>query len=400
MSALQSVQAKNNFRIEPEALDWETALKLNEPQSAKTIYTLQLYGRTGVIASNLILEVEEEQSSAYLLEFEADPDWLKNTVEPTILNFTGIIRKFDLEGRLLNETMLKKGSTTNSSARMQEFCDYTLTAVTAPDYPELGVEYTLEIDCPPGTVKSGGSPGTSDGGSTGDDSSGGSKIGVLISSAELWEQAKISDREAPPCIQKVVDELTSLTQGIGWIIQKFAGENPNFDWRIVEGDLGDYQNAMTTTSLTEGYAVSTFDVDKFSSASDLSVARTMLHESVHAYLVSSSFADRLGFQSDYPTLMSEYNNGKEPNDAHHTEMVVSFIEDIAISLEQYGNLKGYSYDREFYRKLAWGGLESTQAFQEKSSQEKEEINDLIRIELTGKDSNGNDQDQKGQKAGC
>jgi hypothetical protein len=52
------------------------------------------------------------------------------------------------------------------------------------------------------------------------------------------------------------------------------------------------------------------------------------------------------------------------------------------------------------KKIAWGGLKDTDVYNSKEQQEKEEINDAVLIELTGKDSKNDKKIQKGKGTDC
>lgn len=69
-------------------------------------------------------------------------------------------------------------------------------------------------------------------------------------------------------------------------------------------------------------------------------------------------------------------------------------------LQEYGQLKGYTMDRQFYEDLGWGELQGTNAFNSLSTTVKNRILDVSAIELTGKDRYGNNKTQKGSDAGC
>jgi len=78
-----------------------------------------------------------------------------------------------------------------------------------------------------------------------------------------------------------------------------------------------------------------------------------------------------------------------------------FIVKMATTLKEYGDSKGYGYSMEYYKKIAWGGLKDTDVYNnDKTTQEKEDIDDAVKIELSGKDSKGISKSQKGTDGGC
>ena len=261
-----------------------------------------------------------------------------------------------------------------------------------------------------------------DGGSTledGDDpNSCEEEIGIYIPSEEElkrilledWEE-QINDALLKPCMQTILTDLKNLTQGsVGNIIQKFSGTVPGYNWEMKDGPLPPSENANTLTKFnsTTGTVTTIFDGSKFSNASDLSVARTILHESIHAYIVAVTFnnltdpAQRaLLLGPDW--LTSALNYG-------HDFMTNNYLTPLADALEEYGRNKGYSLSRQFYEDLAWGGLthyqtppnNETALFLQKvpSSTDRVRILDIISIELTGKDFYGNTSTKKGSNSGC
>lgn len=176
--------------------------------------------------------------------------------------------------------------------------------------------------------------------------------------AELWEE-KIIDDELDPCMQTIVQDLKGIETGVGKIIQKFAGETPGYNWELKSGSLGG-SNAVTSQryNSTTGTVTTTFDPQRFINATDLSLARTILHEAVHAYIVAYFGNDYLGAKKKFPEFIEDFSKGEYPtrNDTDHAEFVRNYVEDISYALQQFGQGKGYSISSTDYQKLAWGGL--------------------------------------------
>ncbi|WP_417857865.1 hypothetical protein [Xanthomarina gelatinilytica] len=108
-------------------------------------------------------------------------------------------------------------------------------------------------------------------------------------------------------------------------------------------------------------------------ATDLSIARTAIHESLHAILVymyedglleSENGLPMEGFE-DFVEAYANYMGGLPENIgvAHH-ELMTDFIEEMATSLSAYALENGYSNSFNFYKKLCWSGdLINTPTFQ-------------------------------------
>ena len=250
---------------------------------------------------------------------------------------------------------------------------------------------------------------------------------IPIIEPELWG-VQIDDYLLKPCMQNILADLKELEKGMSWIIFEFAnspgnyprGGGPIFDgplrnWKVVDGILVDGQNGSTSPKYDNHTrtVTSTFDSEQLSNTSDLSIARTMLHEAVHADLVlwSVETAGNVAVQeATYPDLFNDYLNNVNTNIAQHGEMAKSFMKGISDALEEFGNNRGYQLNKQFYNDLAWGGLthiknSSDQLveapwFLESFPNKSDRINNNIAVESTGKDVNQISKTKKGNNAGC
>ena len=161
-------------------------------------------------------------------------------------------------------------------------------------------------------------------------------------------------------------------------------------------------NAHTSQSYytNTGTIITTFDSQAWRDATELSWARTILHESIHAYLASQFAISRPNWMATYPQMVAKWGRLQNWNDVHHEEIARSIVSDISTSLQEYGNSRGYNFSSQFYDDLAWGGLQNTRTFQNFTQREKTRILNTIAIELTGMDTQGNSKIQKGINAGC
>lgn len=232
----------------------------------------------------------------------------------------------------------------------------------------------------------------------------------------------IDDSKLKPCMQNILADIKTQTKGVSWVINRFNYNSPNpyvnftenYNWTVEDGSL------VTTTGETSSKfnrtnkSVTTiFDSNKFGNASDLSIARTILHEAVHAFLVAHFNIDRASFVQDYPDLISSFGGGAltNLNDAHHVEFIRNWLKDIASSLEEFGLKRGYNLPSQYYKDLAWGGLTDTYVngvpketpwfiFFVRNATDRQRIKDNLSIELNGLDMNGVTQTQKGNHGGC
>ena len=146
---------------------------------------------------------------------------------------------------------------------------------------------------------------------------------------------------------------------MGEIINLFTGANQNWNWTVQEGILPASYNG-TTTQLLSGTVLTTLDGTKLTKATNLAVARTIIHELVHAYLTTYFRYDQVNASKDYPQILRAWQTQKNPdyNQIQHDEIEKSFVEYIAIALKEYSESIGLSYiDDTVYADLAWGGLD-------------------------------------------
>ncbi len=231
----------------------------------------------------------------------------------------------------------------------------------------------------------------------------------------------IDDSKLKDCFKNILSEVKKLEKGMSWIVQEFDNAVPGnngvtlFNWTLQDGTTQNSYNAETESRYDwrNNRVITTVDNNKFSDATDLSIVRTLLHEAVHAYLVTWTHgsAGNIPLQDKtYPELFSLMNSAVDANTAQHGEIVKTFLKPIAEALQEYGDKQGYSLDAQFYSDFAWGGLTSDpknnnedydwfkQAVPKLSDRKK--IKSLISIEQNGRNIYGDTQVQKGKKAGC
>ena len=234
---------------------------------------------------------------------------------------------------------------------------------------------------------------------------------------------KIDDSGLPDCFKGVVADIKKLEGGINEAIKSFTGKFAQFNWKLNTGTNIGGTNASTSRKydFNSKTATTTLDISKFKASSRLSIARTLLHEALHAYMLSVMKTDVQKFENDFPALMEAYSNStySTVEEAQHASFVNDWVDGIAASLQELGRSMGLVNDYQFYSDLAWGGLTSTykrgpngqrtyniyndpinqeaawfkEAFPKKSDRRRVENTNLI--EQTGKDRGFHDTPQKG-----
>lgn len=172
--------------------------------------------------------------------------------------------------------------------------------------------------------------------------------------------SKISD-SLHPCLDSILQKLKGIDSGkIAAIIKKFSGEVPNWDLFFDEKETDPLHNANTDPYLVNGRIGVHLNYNNLSSATDLSAARTIIHESIHAYLAVYFASDPVLSKAEYPvqfdTWFSRESNGLTINRTQHDLMISNFLSDISDALEQFGVIRGYNLPKQFYNDMSWGGL--------------------------------------------
>jgi hypothetical protein len=140
-------------------------------------------------------------------------------------------------------------------------------------------------------------------------------------------------------------------------MQDLFEQSGKFDYRIQNGITG---GANAITNRINGINVITLSNDYLQSATSLSIARTIIHETVHAYLLEHTYD--MNLRSNYSTfdLIEKYNERypKSIGDTHHAAMS-HFILGMAVSLYNWDKRFGYTGGNlgfDYYYKMAFGGL--------------------------------------------
>ncbi|WP_191906488.1 hypothetical protein [Hymenobacter baengnokdamensis] len=157
------------------------------------------------------------------------------------------------------------------------------------------------------------------------------------------------------------------------------------NWQLNVGTLPPGWLGSTISSYPNNTVTTTFDAQQLQNATDLSVMATMMHESVHAYLVAYYSNDPTKFGMEYPDLIDAfiYQSPSGQNNTQHNQIVTSFKNDIGQVLYIYGTQLGYNVSLQYCQDLAWNGLGRTSAYQALSQQEKTRIAAAINQELGG-----------------
>jgi hypothetical protein len=214
---------------------------------------------------------------------------------------------------------------------------------------------------------------------------------------------QIITTDLPPCVDKIVVDIKTLQNGkFAQVIAKFAGVNPaptNYNWNISTGVLPTDNPGSTNGTVGINGVNTTLNENDLNVSTDLSIAKTLIHECFHAYLVSVyRYRDiDKSYVNLIETYFTEFN--KDLNDAQHNIFAdTNIIKEISSAIQEYGVSKGYVLSQQFYDDMAWGGLAGTKAFKTLSDEEQERILDVITAEYKNSSNNSLNLSPKGKKA--
>ncbi|MCD8443303.1 hypothetical protein [Tenacibaculum finnmarkense] len=147
-------------------------------------------------------------------------------------------------------------------------------------------------------------------------------------------------------------------------------------------ELGNDDNGFPKNAETDGIKSITLDDDLVKEATKLSIAKTLIHESLRAYINLKVYGRRHGENISFYNLIKQYyDKYKEGNLSQHNFMS-EFVEALAYSLSISDNHK---QDIEYYKAMSWGGLESSDAY--KKLKNKIQIQKIIKNERYARKGN-------------
>ena len=206
---------------------------------------------------------------------------------------------------------------------------------------------------------------------------------------------------------KAILEAIQNGNSIEDIINQFAGEDSQFSWSLVTNDGSNFENSENLAETNWNNATANSYITEIkssysSSATRLSIARTIVHEAIHAYILSyidiAAQGNSSASYSEFPDLWNQLvakkygdpNTTSGWNQYHHEEMARNYVTTIANALAIWDNNQNSS---QYYTDLAWGGLFETEIFNQTSdltAEDRERIAESNRSEdLNNSNAQGN-----------
>lgn len=203
----------------------------------------------------------------------------------------------------------------------------------------------------------------------------------------------------PPCQKAILETIKNFTgNNFNEILEKLNGVSSIYTVNIVtQYNLND--NAVTQlVSGTNGSVISiTMDNDHLNNSTQLSIAITILHELIHAYLLSI-LVDQINtgnsIINNYPEFHNYYLQGQTGSGSvvQHNVIADYFMPSLAASLQEYHTgspVPAGSQPLQIYSDLSWSGLTNTNAFNALSNEEQLRILAVIIAEEFNAPQSGN-----------
>jgi hypothetical protein len=185
-------------------------------------------------------------------------------------------------------------------------------------------------------------------------------------------------------LKRILSGVLKIKGGkIGKIIEKLESHTPDWLWVVREGSLPENVNGQT--KLTSKGALSILDYTQLENATNLSIARTIIHEMVHVYLTLYYRYDQIRAIKDFPAIYNAWQIKKyaDYNQIQHDEIEKTFVNDIASALKEYSVNTNMDANDLIYYDLAWGGL-NVQNSRLLTDKEKRRIQNRLSAEQSGR----------------
>jgi len=201
-------------------------------------------------------------------------------------------------------------------------------------------------------------------------------IGINLLEASLTIEENINSFNLDPCPRQILMELKKLQQNdIARILLKFGALQTTYDWEVKSGmptnpshaAETDWRRDQNDNAIDYDY-LTVVKPSYVNQATRIAIARTLLHEMLHAYILShiddvenENMFEFMTFRDLWKMIQEDltgFNNDPEP--IHHEFMAQKFLTPIQDALKEWD--ESSESDDQYYEDLAWGALMDTGTF--------------------------------------
>jgi len=221
---------------------------------------------------------------------------------------------------------------------------------------------------------------------------------------EIIDDSIITDQTVNPCVKNIIKLLSvkdnhysvvpsitdqpvsHISQAVLDLFDSSTKYNLNFSIEQLGTDANGNEKNGETTKLAPDFTSWSIKIDSdlANNGTQLFIAKTLIHESIHAIMGyslkeyrTSDLASQLG--KLYNKYKDEGNTDKVANNLTEHEFMSGYVEAFAYSLAAWDN---HQQSMDYYKMLSWGGLEASQAY--KDLDNKTEIQKVIQNERYNK----------------
>ena len=419
---LTSIQAKLKIP------NWHSALQSKGKKfidkKGNTNYTFVLNGfktetieKNNIYFDNLIIKHSKKEGISYfIVRYHPEKNWLRESKD--FQHFNGRLSFYGLKGNPLGTSKLKNGEsiTDSQNTKSGHGCAlYVYPGVTVCSnlYHSDGTSngyscltsYEYKISCGSGggvdsypdisyddpTNPDGGGSGSTGGSTYGDDPDGLDEVdGGFVPELPEKEEKINTDELNNPCVEGIIEELLKkdmtltgdLTHISQYILDLFNNSSDNSLYfessQLGKNSEGNDINA-TTTPYLDGWKIN-LDTDLLSDGTKLSIGKTIIHESVHAWIRLILKEDRTSdIVKDLNLIYQKFQNQDNRLNLTQHEFMGQYVNVFAISLSVFDN---HRQPMDYYISLSWGGLETSTTYSQLPN--KNEIQKIIADERFNK----------------
>lgn len=359
------IKLKNNIYFSNE-LDWERG------RLEKDTLSIPILSNKPI----LIKRLKNPNSSKYLYPFLlVTKNKLNNTLDYNLKVFIASNSKdydrdsyhlYNINNKLIQNKEKPAYKNISKTSKISDFdCELWGYFLTNNDTGERKLIYTWYVCSGSGSGQSEQAP-PGDGGGGGDGTSN-----------DQAAEENIDDSQLDTCLQEILALLKNASNtNISNVMKKMGLNNTNYV-TMKMGTMEKPGNYAETRKISNYHYSVTFTQDNYTSATKLYKATALVHEIIHAYILSivddyNTYPTNAPF-TDFPELFKIYVNKTSPignaSYAQHEDMANKYVDAIASALEEYQwndtGIPSSLADKQVFLDMAWSGLQNTEVFNNK-----------------------------------
>jgi len=178
--------------------------------------------------------------------------------------------------------------------------------------------------------------------------------------------------------------------GITGELLEFFNSSPVYNLKFQVGDAGKDKNGNNRNASTiwkNGVIKITLDDIELANATDVSIARTIIHETMHGYIQAALYTSNLdpNIRTSITTIYNQLQPKKQNRGLAEHEFISDYVHAMAFSLSAWDNNSNQRYlGMDYYKNLSWGGLFETNGFNSLTSTQQRTIEKNVLSELKNK----------------